>query len=306
MPQTQDTAIEGKAEVIRALDSFLKALHWRQVLCVVLLVATIVALYFRVILNLVDQWWREPDYSHGFLVPFLALWILWRRRPELQKLPSDPSWWGVPIVLLAMAWLILGTLGAENFISRTSLLVLIAGLAIYFFGWNRFRVALTPWFVLFLMIPLPAIIANRIVLPLQFLCSGLATAFMDLCTIPVYREGNIIYLPSITLEVAEACSGIRSLLAMITLTVAYSYLLERKTWRRIALVASAIPIAVLANAVRIMASGVLGQYWSRDKAEGFFHLFSGLVIFIFAFLLLWLLHTLLRKFGEAEAPEFPA
>jgi exosortase len=268
-----------------------------------LLVATLVLLYSRVILTLVDQWLHDPDYSHGFLVPILAFWILWQQRRRLSGLPADPSWWGVPIVLAAMILLLLGTLGAENFVSRVSLLVVIAGLTIHFYGWQHFRAVLFAWLVLFLMIPLPAIIANRIVLPLQFISSGLATSFMDVCGIPVYREGNIIFLPSITLEVAEACSGIRSLMAMITLAVAYGYLLESKPWRRLVLVLSAIPIAVVANSLRVMASGVLGQYWGRDKAEGFYHVFSGLVIFSFSFLLLWILHAVLRKFGEKQHVE---
>jgi exosortase len=268
-----------------------------------LLVVTLIFLYFRVVALLIEQWVHDPDYSHGFLVPVLALWILWQQWPRLVELPTAPSWWGVVIVLAAMGLLVLGTLGAENFASRVSFLVVIVGLVIHFYGWSHFRAALFAWVVLFLMIPLPAIIANRIVLPLQFLSSGLATGFMDFCGILVYREGNIIFLPSITLEVAEACSGIRSLMAMITLAVAYGYLLESKPWRRVVLVLSAVPIAVVANSLRVMTSGVLGQYWGRDKAEGFYHLFSGLVIFSFSFLLLWILHTVLRKFGDKPRVE---
>ena len=268
-----------------------------------LLVATLLLLYSRVVAALVEQWLHDPDYSHGFLVPILACWIFWEQRRRLSQLPAAPSWWGVPIVLSAMGLLVLGTLGAENFVSRVSLLIVIAGLVIHFYGWRRFRAGLVAWLVLFLMVPLPAIIANIIVLPLQFISSGLATSFMDMCGIPVYREGNIIFLPSITLEVAEACSGIRSLMAMITLAVAYGYLFESKPWRRVVLVLSAIPIAVVANSLRVMASGILGQYWGRDKAEGFYHVFSGLVIFSFSFMLLWILHTVLRKFGEKQHAE---
>ena len=267
------------------------------------LVVTVALLYFPVLSGLLQQWLHDPDYSHGFLVPFLALWILWQQRRRLEEMPPAPSWWGFPITLVAMVLLVVGSLGAENYISRASLLILVAGLIINFGGWPYFRVCFFAWLVLFLMIPLPAIIANRIVLPLQFLSSGLATAFMDLCGIPVYREGNIIFLPSITLEVAEACSGIRSLMAMITIAVAYGYLLESRPWKRVILVISGVPIAVVANSLRVMASGVLGQYWGRDKAEGFYHLFSGLVIFCFSFILLWILHTLLRKFGAKEHAE---
>jgi len=279
------------------------SLSLRKFSLAAILASTLAVLYLRVASSLVGQWLHDPDYSHGFLVPILACWILWRQRRRLKEIRLAPSWWGVLITLAAMALLVVGSLGAENYISRTSLLVVFAGLIINFCGWSYFRVSFFAWLVLFLMIPLPAIIANRIVLPLQFLSSGLATGFMDLCGIPVYREGNVIFLPSITLEVAEACSGIRSLMAMITIAVAYGYLLESKPWRRVVLVVSAVPIAVVANSLRVMASGVLGQYWGRDKAEGFFHLFSGLVIFSFSFLLLWILHTVLQKFSEKQHAE---
>jgi exosortase len=269
----------------------------------ILLIATLTALYWRVIVGLVNQWLQDPDYSHGFLVPFLAGWMLWRSRARLRETSRKPSWWGLPIIVGAMGLLMLGSLGSENYLSRVSLLIVTAGLVINFYGWPRFRAGVYAWLVLFLMIPLPAIVSNRIVLPLQFLSSGLASSFMDFCGMPVYREGNIIYLPSITLEVAQACSGIRSLMAMVTVAVAYGYLLEQKPWRRTVLILGAIPIAVLVNSVRIMTSGFLGQYWGREKAEGFFHLFSGLAIFSFSLLLLWMLHLVLRKFGVEHRGE---
>lgn len=269
----------------------------------ILLILTLMALYGSVIISLVTQWLEDPDYSHGFLVPLFAGWMLWRCRAQLRETSRKPSWWGLPIIVAAMGLLILGTLGSENYLSRVSLLIVAAGLVINFCGWRCFRAGVFAWLVLFLMMPLPAIVFNRIVLPLQFFSSGLASGFMDLCGIPVYREGNIIYLPSITLEVAQACSGIRSLMAMLTLAVAYGYLLEQKPWRRVVLIFGAVPIAVLANSIRIMTSGVLGQYWGREKAEGFFHFFSGLVIFTFGFLLFWILHVVLRKFGFEQKRE---
>ena len=268
-----------------------------------LLIATLTTLYWRVIVGLVNQWLHDPDYSYGFLVPFLAGWMLWRRRAQLRETSRKPSWWGLPIIVGAMGLLILGSLGSENYLSRVSLLIVTAGLVIDFYGWPCFRAGVYAWLVLFLMIPLPAIVSNRIVLPLRFLSSGLASSFMDFCGVPVYREGNIIYLPSITLEVAQACSGIRSLMAMVTVAVAYGYLLEQKPWRRTVLILSAVPIAVLVNGVRIMTSGFLGQYWGRDKAEGFFHLSSGLAIFSFSLLLLWMLHVVLRRFGVERRGE---
>jgi exosortase len=268
-----------------------------------LLIGVLVALYARVIVGLLAQWWRDPNYSYGFIVPILSLWILWNRREQIKQHPLVPNSWGLLLVLGAMGLLVLGTLGAENLLSRTSLLCALASIAIYFCGWPFFRVTFFPWAVLFLMIPLPAIIYNRITLPLQSLVSRFATSLLDLLGVPVLREGNIIRLPTISLEVAEACSGMRSLTALITIAIVYAYFFEKKNWRRITLALSAIPIAVLANGFRIVGSGLLGQYWSPEKAEGFFHEFSGLFIFCVSCILLWMFHFLLVRITRQSPAE---
>ena len=263
------------------------------------MLAILIALtYYKILASLVLQWLQDPNYSHGFFVPLFCGWILWKERKSLAEVPVEESWAGFVVILGALVILITGTLGAENFLSRTSFLFLLAGLIIYFRGWKLFRAVLFPWGVLFLMIPLPAIIFNEITLPLQFQASGLASNMLSLVGIPVLREGNIIYLPSITLDVADACSGLRSLVSLITLTVIYGYLFEAEKWRRALLVLSAIPIAVMANGLRIMGSGVAGQYWSPDKAEGFFHLFSGLLVFFVSFVLLLVVHGIVSSFGR--------
>jgi exosortase len=278
----------------------------RTYLQVLLLVGALVVLYFEVCRGLIARFWQDPNSSHGFVVPLLCLWMLWDRRERFQRESLNPSWWGLVVVLGAMGLLMLGTLGAENFLSRTSLLFALAGLGIFFCGWHFFRVAFYPWVVLFLMIPPPVILFNRITLPLQFLASRLATNLLDLTGVPVLREGNIIYLPSISLEVAEACSGMRSLMALMTIAIMYAYHFERKPWQRVALVSSAIPIAVLANGLRIMGSGLLGQYWSPEKAQGFFHEFSGLLVFCLSCVLLWAFHLLLHRIVPRNLQGSPA
>lgn len=244
-----------------------------------LLALCVLGLYLRILIQLGESWVRDPNYSHGIFVPIFCAWVVWRERRRFAEAPVRPSNAGLAVIAGALGLLILGVFGAELFLSRTSLLFLIAGLLIYFRGWKFFRAALFPWAVLFLMIPLPAIIFNQIALPLQFEASKLATGLLGLLGVPVLREGNIIQLPALTLDVVEACSGIRSLVSLITLAAFYGYLCEPRIWRRALLVAAAVPIAVFANGVRIMGSGLLGQYWSPDKAEGFFHMFSGVLIF---------------------------
>jgi exosortase len=279
---------------MKVLDKLSEAQILRFSVQTLLLVGVLVALYLRVVENLFAQCWSDPNFSHGFVVPLLSAWMLWNNREKFKQQTLVPDWRGILVVFGAMGLLVVGALGAENFLSRTSLLFVLAGLTIFFCGWAVFRVAFYPWLVLFLMIPLPVIIYNRITLPLQLLASRLATSLLDLTGVPVLREGNIIHLPALSLEVAEACSGLRSLMALITIAVIYAYQFERKAWRRVVLILSAIPIAVLANGLRIMGSGLLGQYWSPEKARGFFHEFSGLLVFCVSCLLLWIFHLLLE------------
>lgn len=251
-------------------------------------------LYFPIILHLAGQWSKDPNFSHGFFVPIFSLFLLWQDRGPLSKIPSAPSLWGLPILICAVVVLMLGVLGAELFLSRVSLLLVIAGLIIFFQGWNFFCAVLFPWAFLLLMIPLPAIIFNQITFPLQILASKVAAAVLPLAGVPVLREGNIINLPAMPLEVAEACSGIRSLLSLTTLAIIYGYLMEKRIWVRVLLALASIPIAVAANSFRIVGTGLLVQYWDPDKAQGFFHEFSGWLVFVVSLFMLYMLHQLLR------------
>ncbi|MGB8522179.1 MAG: exosortase A [Candidatus Acidiferrales bacterium] len=285
MSHAADSSTPGRIETA--------AFDWKSWLQVLLLAALISLLYYRILASLVLQWWKDPDYSHGFIVPIFCAWVLWKKRKRLAKEPIQPNWFGLVVILGALGILVLGVLGADNFLSRTSLLFLLAGCTIQFCGWRYFRAVLFPWVAMFLMIPPPAILFNQIAMPLQFFASRLASGLLALIGVPVLREGNVIYLPSLTLDVAEACSGLRFVVALLTLAVFYGYLFETRISRRIVLILSSIPIAVATNGLRIMGSGVLGEYWSPDKAEGFFHLYSGWLIFVFSLGLLFLFHAVL-------------
>jgi exosortase len=174
-------------------------------------------------------------------------------------------------------------------------------MVIFLLGWQHFRVVLFPWLFLFLMVPIPAIIFSQLTLPLQTLAAKLATAALQAVGIPVLREGNVIALPAMPLEVAEACSGIRSLLSLGTLAIIYGYFLETKLWPRLLIALAAIPIAVLANGFRIFGTGVLVQYWDADKALGFFHEFSGWLVFIVSMILLFLVHKIVGTTAKLYA-----
>ena len=258
-----------------------------------ILLALIGWLYLSILVRLVDQWWNDPNFSHGFFVPAFALYLLWQERERLRAIPPTPSLWGLPIILCAMCILVLGVFGAELFISRMSLLVLIAGMTVFFMGWKMLRAIQFPLLFLILMVPIPAIVFGQITFPLQILASKLSAWLLPLLGVPVLREGNVINLPAMPLEVAEACSGIRSLLSLTTLAIMYGYVLEKNVAIRVLLTLASVPIAVAANAFRIVGTGLLVQYWDPDKAEGFFHAFSGWLIFVVSLLMLFAVHKCL-------------
>jgi exosortase len=262
----------------------------------VLLMLTMI-LYAPILEQLVIQWWRDPDYGHGLLVPLISGFVLWRQRGLWTKSEVKPSDFGLLVMIAGIVLLIGGSLGAELFTSRFSLLVLLTGLVLFLAGWKMLRAVSFPLGFLVLMIPIPVIIYNQITFPLQLLASRVATSWLELVQIPVLREGNILILPNYSLEVVEACSGVRSLMTLVTLAVAYGYFVETRRWVRIALPILMFPIAIISNAFRIMGTGVLTYRFGPVAAEGFFHEFSGWIIFMVALFLMLACHLILRRIG---------
>jgi exosortase len=253
-------------------------------------------LYASILAHLFLQWvgpHSDPNFQHGIFVPIFALFVLWQDRKRLQAIPSDPSWTGLPLVYLSLFLLIVGVLGADIFLPRVSLLLLLAALMILFQGWKFFRAVLFPWAFLILMIPIPALLINRVTFPLQLLASKLAFGLLELVNVPVLREGNLLTLAAMQLDVAEACSGIRSLLTLVTLAIIYGYLMEPRKWVRVVLAVAAVPIAVVANSFRVFGTGLLVQYGHAEQAEGFYHALSGMVIFAVALIMLFVVHRVI-------------
>ena len=251
-------------------------------------------LYFSVFLKLVHDWYVLPDFSHGFLVAVFGVYLVWIRRDSLRNTSPKPSWAGLVLVVPGLLLLLLGVLGAELYLARVSALFLLLGTTWTIMGGAAARQLLPVCAVLLLAIPIPQVVFFQLTFPLQHLAAGLATTLLQVCGVPVLQEGNLIRLPSITLEVAEACSGIRSLLSLSTVAVLYSYFMETKTALRVLLVLSSIPVAVAANALRIFGTGLLVHYRGAEAALGFFHEFSGILIFGFAVITLMVIHVLLR------------
>ncbi len=251
-------------------------------------------LYWPTVARLVGQWRNDPNFSHGFFVPLFSAIVIWQERDRLARILPRPSWSGVAVLLAGLGVLIVGRLGAELFLDRSSMLLVLAGIVILFVGWNLFRAVLFPWAFLLLMIPIPAIVFNQITFPLQLLASQVAAAVLPVLGVPVLREGNVINLPAMPLEVAEACSGVRSLMSLLTLAIIYGFLLEKRLWVRCLLALAAVPITVFANDVRIVGTGLLVQYWDPQAAEGYFHASWGWIIFVVSLIMLYSLHGLVR------------
>jgi exosortase len=266
--------------------------NWAVYLQATILLALVWLLYGHVVQKLVRQWLDDPNYSHGFFVPIGCGLLLWTSRKAWMGKPVRPSAYGLLFIGAALGLLVIGTLGAEIFLPRASLVVLLGGLVIYFAGWATLGAVKAPWLSLFLMIPLPVIVFNEFAFPLQLLASRSACALLDLLQVPVLREGNIIMLPSMSLDVVEACSGLRSLMSLITVAVLYGLFFERRVWMRCLLVALAVPVAVVANALRIVLTALLAKYGSAQLAEGFFHALSGVVLFVLSFGVLAGFHAL--------------
>jgi exosortase len=252
-----------------------------------LLVVSFGLLYRHVIWKLVYDWSHDENYSHGFLIVPLAAYFAWERRDRLARLRVMPSYFGLVVLLGSTVVLIAGLLGAELFLTRIAMLGTLVGAILFVLGWKHLQALLFPLAVLLLMIPIPAIVFNQIVFPLQLLASRVGEASLSAVGIPVLREGNVIVLANTTLEVAEACSGIRSLISLLTLGIVYGYFSDSRTSVRWAIALSAIPVAILANGVRVAGTGLAAHFYGPGAAQGFFHTFSGWLVFVVAFLLLF-------------------
>ena len=266
------------------------------------LLAAFLYLYAAVLPPLIADWLDDPNYSHGFLVPGLSAYFVWDRRQTLAGLRPQPHWGGLVFLCCGLGMLLLGHLGAELFLMRSSMVVVLTALVWYLLGRPYVHALAFPLAFLLFMIPLPAILLNTITLPLQLLATQVSTFALQLVHLPVYREGNIIYLPHTTLEVAEACSGLRSLISLLALAVVFAYITQRRVSTRWLLVLSAVPIALVANACRIWGTGVLAHRYGTQAAEGFYHTFAGWLVFVVAFGLLLgeacLLSLLRRAWGD--------
>ena len=244
--------------------------------------ATLILGYYEVFGGLVRQWSTDDNYSHGFFVIPLALYFAWERRAALAAAPIRPRTIGLGLIAGSLLVYLAGVVGAELFLTRVSVIGIVAGTTLFLYGAAHLRILAFPIAFLLFMVPLPAIVFNQIAFPLQLVASQMGEAVIAAAGVPVLRDGNVLHLPTRSLEVVEACSGIRSLISLVMLATVLGYFTERRTGHRIALAAAAVPLAIVANAARVAGTGLAAEWIGPAAADGFFHAFSGWLMFVAA------------------------
>jgi exosortase len=293
MSLVETTVAARRQDASRALRPALETGDWVRIAIVA---GLILYLCGAVLADMAHDWWTEPAWSQGMLLPPLVLYIAWMGRRRTLAIPADPDYRGLFVIALGCASLVLGKLATEFFLMRMSFVIFLTGLAWTFWGLRRLRTLSFPLLLLATMVPLPVMVYNSLAAPLQLLASDLATRAVQALGITVFRDGNVIQLAGTTLGVAEACSGLNSLSALIVGGLLLGYLLCTGTFSRILLVLIAPMLAIAVNIVRVAGTAIAAEY-DQELAMGFYHLFSGWLVFVAGFGSLYLigklLHTLL-------------
>jgi exosortase len=270
-----------------------------------ILTILLIFLYYPTFSMFIYDWSNDENYSHGFLVPFIVGYLVWTKRDQLRATMPKPSLSGIFVLLGGVLIYIVGTIGIEWFVRRASLIIVLGGLILYLYGVSYFKILLFPLGYLIFMVPLPAVVYSTIAFRLQLLVSKVSAGVIALAGIPVYRNGNIIEVASGPLAVEEACSGMRSIMALLALSSLFAYILYRTKLRQWLLVASALPVAVVTNIIRVTVTGIAAHYLGREVAEGILHDSFGWIVFVLAFILLFLVSKLLNRILPEEAPTPP-
>lgn len=260
-----------------------------------ILFAAFAGLYFPFIITMVQDWNTNANYSHGYLIPLITGYMIYNMRRELQGVEISPSNLGLPLIVLGLAQLVVARIGSEYFLQRTSMIVVFFGLSLFLVGKDFTKKVSIPVIYLIFMIPIPAIIWNKVAFPMQLFASGITEWVIQVMGIPVFREGNILHLAETSLEVADACSGIRSLVSMLALSGAFAYLSELSRLKQWLLFLSAAPIAILINIIRLTLTAGLASRFGEKVAQGFMHEFSGWLIFLLGLAMLAGVYVFLLK-----------
>lgn len=272
---------------------------------IVTLSILITLLFAPVILQLIKTWSEQEDYSHGYFVIPISLYMVWQKRQKLQNLPVKASWMGLPILIAGAIVYLVSFLTKFHTLMHLSMIIIVLSLVIFLAGWKFTKELSLPVFFLLFMFPIPSAYYVLITNPLKLFITKISMYIIHLIGVPVYREGNLLFLSSTQLEVTEACSGIRSLYSYLMLGFLFAFI-SRKRLNKIVLVLSAIPIALSVNILRVTGTGILSDYYSADVAQGFFHQFTGIILFIFGLLVFLAEYSFLNSGTKPKNSESPS
>jgi exosortase len=260
------------------------------------LLSTIFLCYSQILFEMAKRWTVDPNYSHGFLIPLLSGYLIWTKRDAFSLSAIDPELKGLPIFMFGLLLLVLGKAGTIDFVMRFSFLMVLVGLSLFLLGTNIIKAALFPLCYLVFMIPLPSVLYNDLTFRLKLLTSILSTRILSLIGIHAFREGNIIHLNQTSLQVIDACSGLHSLISLLALAVLFAYLTQKSIWKRLSLILLTIPITIFSNSCRLTVTAILVDHIGPQATEGFFHILTGIIMFVIALLLLVSCGAFIKRF----------
>lgn len=256
--------------------------------------AAFLTLYFTVIMAMIKDWEINPNYSHGYFIPLVSIAMIYSRREQLREVNIEPKPWGVALLVIGLLQYLIAYVGSEFFLLRSSMPVVLLGLALFLGGTSMARILFYPICYFLLMIPIPAVIWSAVAFPMQLLASSLAETMVSVLGVPIFREGNVLYLAETTLEVVDACSGLRSLTTMIALSLALIYFSKLTLVSRCVVFLAAFPIAIFVNIFRLTCTALLASKYGEKVAQGFLHDFSGWLTFVVGLAMLWGITELLE------------
>jgi exosortase len=259
------------------------------------LILIVVLIYLPVLADLIADWYQDSNYSHGFLIIPVSVWLIWRQRKELASVPIGTSDWGFAGILIALAIFIVGTAGAEYFSARFSFVLLVASTTLCFLGWMFMRRVWFAFFFMLFMIPIPYVIYYSVTFPMQLFASKIASVVLGVIGLPLVRFGNVLHLPGgQALEVAEACSGLRSIVALLALGALFAYFTQENRAKAVILFFATVPIAIFGNVVRISFTAIGTYAISEQFVEGTLHEIAGMLVFLFSLVMLMIFGSLLK------------
>jgi len=242
-----------------------------------------------------DRWWeRDSYYSHGILIPFVTAFLIWQIKDEIAKIKPKESSWGLPLIVAGVLVHLAASLFRVYFVSAFSMLVVLIGLVLYFFGAEFFKKIAFPVLFLLFMIPLPWVVIANLSFKLKLFAAELSLHVIRGIGIQAIRDGSVIMMPHAHVIVEDVCSGLRSLISLMALGTIFAYWFKGAMWKRILIFLFTIPIAIITNMCRVVILSVISEVWGTQYADGFVHDATGMLVFVIAFVLLYAVTKLME------------